>query len=36
MTDTLDRPWWQGYRADLERRFRQDAIVVRASTVEML
>jgi hypothetical protein len=36
MAPDLDRPWWEGYRADLERRFRQDAIVVRASTVEML
>jgi hypothetical protein len=36
MAPTLDRPWWEGYRAELERRFRQEAIVVRAIPVEML
>lgn len=36
MSAALDRPWWEGYRAELERRFRQEAIVVRAIRVEML
>lgn len=36
MAPSLDRPWWEGYRADLERRFRQEAIVVRAIRVDML
>jgi len=36
MTDTLDRDWWRGYRADLERRFRQEAIVVRALGAQRL
>ena len=36
MTDTLDRAWWRTYREALERRFRQDEIVVRAREVERL
>ncbi len=36
MASALDRPWWEGYRAELERRFRQEAIVVRAIRVDML
>ena len=34
MADALDRGWWSGYRATLERRFRQDEIVVRARETE--
>ena len=33
---TLDRQWWEGYRRELEREFRQEAIVVRASRIETL
>ena len=36
MTDTLDRAWWKAYREDLERRFRQKALVVRALSAEPL
>jgi len=36
MADWLDRGWWSAYRAELERRFRQDEIVVRAAEVELL
>jgi hypothetical protein len=36
MSDWLDRGWWRTYRAELEARFRQDAIVVRAREVELL
>ena len=36
MCDELDRAWWTRYRAELERRFRQDEIVIRAQTVERL
>jgi hypothetical protein len=36
MTRDIDHAWWEGYRAELERRFRQEAIVVRAIKVEML
>ena len=36
MTETLDAAWWRSYRLQLERDFRQDEIVVRASTVTLL
>jgi hypothetical protein len=36
MARDLDRSWWERYRADLERRFDQETIVVRAIRVEML
>jgi hypothetical protein len=36
MTDTLDRAWWAGYRKTLERRFRQDEILIRSQTFERL
>ncbi len=36
MAPSLDRAWWEGYRGELERRFRQEAIVVRAMRVDML
>jgi hypothetical protein len=36
MTEALDVPWWGSYRLRLEREFRQDQIVMRASTVTLL
>jgi hypothetical protein len=36
MADELDAAWWQQYRKGLERRFRQDTIVVRASAIDLL
>jgi hypothetical protein len=36
MVDELDRPWWAGYRVTLERRFRQEELVVRAHAIERL
>jgi hypothetical protein len=36
MTDELDRAWWQSFRRDLEKRFAQQSISVRATDVEML
>jgi hypothetical protein len=36
MADDLDREWWRSYRESLERRFRQDEIVVRARAAERL
>src|SRR3978361_159940 len=36
MTDALDVSWWGSYRLHLEREFRQDEIVIRASTVTLL
>ena len=36
MTASLDRAWWARYRKQLEQRFRQDTIVIRASGIETL
>jgi hypothetical protein len=36
MVETLDRDWWRAYRAEIEARFRQDVVVVRAHEVERL
>ena len=36
LSDGLDRNWWQRYRAELEGRFRQDMIVIRARETEIL
>ncbi|HEX8164740.1 MAG TPA: hypothetical protein VF601_03010 [Beijerinckiaceae bacterium] len=36
MVDDLDRDWWQVYRRELEARFRQDVIVVRAQAIEQI
>jgi hypothetical protein len=36
MADDLDRDWWKRYRAGLEKRFRQEEIVIRASEMERL
>jgi hypothetical protein len=36
MSSTLDRTWWQSYRVQLEQRFRQKEIVVRAISFERL
>lgn len=36
MADRLDRGWWRGFRQDLEARFRQDEVVVRAREAERL
>jgi len=32
MTESLDREWWAGFRKDLETRFRQENVIVRALT----
>jgi hypothetical protein len=36
MAERLDESWWRAYRAELERRFRQDEIVVRAQETRLL
>lgn len=36
MTDALERGWWADYRAQLEGRFAQDVILIRASEVTQL
>ena len=36
MVENLDRGWWTEYRRELERRFRQEVIVIRAQAIEQL
>jgi cytochrome c556 len=36
MTEKLDVSWWRNYRHQLEREFRQDTVVARASAVTLL
>jgi hypothetical protein len=36
MVPTLDRGWWARWRQELERRFRQDEILVRAIATDRL
>ena len=36
MAEGLDRAWWLEYRGELERRFRQEKIVARATEFEEL
>jgi hypothetical protein len=31
MADALERTWWREYRSELEQRFRQEKIIVRAT-----
>jgi hypothetical protein len=33
MVDGIDEAWWARYRRDLEKRFRQEALVVRAHAI---
>jgi hypothetical protein len=36
MAEREDREWWRAYRAELERRFRQEEMVVRSTACERL
>jgi hypothetical protein len=36
MTPELDREWWTSFRKDLESRFRQESVIVRALTSTVL
>ena len=36
MSAELERAWWTPYRAELETRFRQERLVVRATLIEQL
>lgn len=36
MTEQLDTAWWQEYRQALERRFKQDSLIIRAQQISML
>lgn len=36
MVEALERDWWARYRKELERRFRQDKVLIRAIQVDVL
>lgn len=36
MAEVIDAQWWAEYREDLRQRFRQDALLIRATRIEML
>ncbi len=36
MVESLDAAWWAAYRHELETRFAQDAVVIRAHAVQLL
>src|SRR4051812_7233620 len=36
MAENLDTMWWRHYRRELEERFRQDRILIRAHAIELL
>jgi hypothetical protein len=36
MVDAVDEIWWRGYRRELERRFKQDEIIVRVLAMRRL
>ena len=36
MAELLDEPWWAKYRKKLERRFKQERVVVRAQEIRVL
>ncbi len=36
MATRLDRAWWRNYRAELERRFSQESIIIRSQRICML
>jgi hypothetical protein len=36
VVDALERPWWEAYRQQLEERFRQRELLIRALDCERL
>jgi hypothetical protein len=36
MDDALDRSWWRRYRQELEVRFQQEVLIIRAQEIEIL
>jgi hypothetical protein len=36
MTEQFDMTWWRQYREQLERRFSQDTILIRAQVIELV
>ena len=36
MAPELDKAWWRRYRQELEARFRQEVVVIRAQSIRLL
>lgn len=36
MLQQLDRPWWESYKAELERRFAQEEMMIRISRIDVI
>ncbi|MBK5356058.1 hypothetical protein JFU37_26660 [Pseudomonas sp. TH41] len=36
MVEAVDRLWWQSYKRDLEERFQQEDILIRATAVSLI
>ena len=36
MADTIDRDWWTEYRKSLEQQFKQQEVLIRAQSIEIL
>jgi hypothetical protein len=36
MVQEVDRPWWEHYKTELEKRFAQEELVIRFSTVDVI
>ena len=36
LVETLEPAWWRRYRAELERRFAQDVVIIRAIPIETI
>ncbi|EJN34700.1 hypothetical protein PMI35_00448 [Pseudomonas sp. GM78] len=36
MVEAVDRLWWQSYKRDLEERFQQEEILIRATAVNLI
>lgn len=36
MVEAVDRLWWQSYKRDLEERFHQEEILIRATAVSLI
>jgi hypothetical protein len=34
--EALNEPWWRGYRSQLEKRFLQDSLLIRANPIVVL
>ena len=36
MTDAFDKKWWKNYRRDLEKKFKQESIVIRVQKISLV